>query len=109
MIFKMLPYYIFTRLNDFLLSTYFENALNASKPDNDNEKIIFHGYHAVIMKVSVCVIFLLGSVLFEARLSPAIILMSGVAHDGGILQSRLFTSRSQNLVSGKLRRSGFWS
>ena len=44
-----------------------------------------------------------------SQLSPAIILMSGVAHDGGILQSWLFTSRSQNLVSGKLRRSGFWS
>ena len=44
-----------------------------------------------------------------AQLSPAIILMSGGAHDGGMLQSWLFTSRNQNLVSGKLWRSGFWS
>ena len=43
-----------------------------------------------------------------AQLSPAIILMSGVAHDGGIVQIDLFTRGSQNLVSGKLRSSGFW-
>ena len=43
------------------------------------------------------------------QLSPGIILMSGGAHDGGILQSSLFTSRSQNQVSGKLRSWGFWS
>ena len=43
------------------------------------------------------------------QLSPGIILMSGGVHDGGILQSQLFTSRSQNQVSGKLRSSGFWS
>ena len=42
------------------------------------------------------------------QLSPAIILMSGGAHEGGMLQSDLFTRRSQNLVSGNLRRSGFW-
>ena len=63
----------------------------------------------------------------QSQLSPAIILMSGVAHDcgthlspgvtliydlaydSGMLQSSLFTSRSQNQVSGKLRKSGFWS
>ena len=44
----------------------------------------------------------------RTQLSPAIILMSGGAHEGGMLQSDLFTRRSQNLVSGKLRRSGFW-
>ena len=43
------------------------------------------------------------------QLSPGIILMSGGVHDGGILQSSLFTSRSQNKVLGKLRKSGFWS
>ena len=46
---------------------------------------------------------------FWPQLSPVILLMSGVAHDGGMLQSWLFTSRSQNLVSGKLRSSGFRS
>ena len=45
----------------------------------------------------------------NTQLSPGIILMSGGVHDGGILQSSLFTSRSQNQVSGKLRSSGFWS
>ena len=35
--------------------------------------------------------------------------MSGGVHEGGIIQSWLFTSGNQNLVSGKLRRSGFWS
>ena len=43
------------------------------------------------------------------QLSPGIILMLGGAHDGGILQSSLFTSRSQNQVSGKLRKLGFWN
>ena len=47
--------------------------------------------------------------LATTQLSPAIILMSGGAHDGGMIQSWLFTSRNQNLVSGKLWRSGFWS
>ena len=44
----------------------------------------------------------------DTQLSPTIILMSGGVHEGGILQSELFTRRSQNLVSGKLRSSGFW-
>ena len=44
----------------------------------------------------------------SSQLSPAIILMSGVAHDGGTVQIDLFTRGSQNLVSGKLRSSGFW-
>ena len=39
----------------------------------------------------------------HTQLSPAIILMSDGAHDGGIIQSELFTSRRQNLVSGKLQ------
>ena len=43
-----------------------------------------------------------------SQLSPAIILITGVAHDGGIVQIDLFTRGSQNLVSGKLRSSGFW-
>ena len=43
-----------------------------------------------------------------SQLYPAIILMSGGAHDGGMLQISLFTSRSQNQVSGKLWKSGFW-
>ena len=46
--------------------------------------------------------------LLVTQLSPAIILMSGGAHECGIVQSDLFTRGSQNLVSGKLRRSGFW-
>ena len=45
----------------------------------------------------------------NTQLSPGIILMSGGVHDGGIIQSSLFTSRNQNLVSGKLWRLGFWS
>ena len=46
---------------------------------------------------------------FCSQVSPAIILITRGAPDGGILQSWLFTSRSRNLVSGKLRSSGFWS
>ena len=45
----------------------------------------------------------------SAQVSPAIILITRGAPDGGVLQSWLFTSRSWNLVSGKLRSSGFWS
>ena len=45
----------------------------------------------------------------DAQVSPAIILITRGAPEGGMLQSWLFTSRSQNLVSGKLRSSGFWS
>ena len=43
-----------------------------------------------------------------ANLSPGVSLIYDLAHDGGILQSELFTSRNQNLVSGKLWKSGFW-
>ena len=43
------------------------------------------------------------------HLSPGVSLISDLVHDSGILQSELFTSRSQNLVLGKLRRSGFWN
>ena len=45
----------------------------------------------------------------SSQVSPAIILITRGAPDGGILQCWLFTSRSQNLVSGKLRSLGFWS
>ena len=48
-----------------------------------------------------CVAYLLSS----TQLSPAVIY--DLAPDGGILQSELFTGRSQNLVSGKLWKSGF--
>ena len=43
-----------------------------------------------------------------AHLSPGISLISDLAHDSGMLQSELFTSRSQNLVLAKLPNSGFW-
>ena len=43
-----------------------------------------------------------------AHLSPGVLLISDLAHDSGILQSDLFTSRSQNLVLAKLPNSGFW-
>ena len=42
------------------------------------------------------------------HLSPGVSLISDLAHDSGILQSELFTSRSQNLVLAKLPTSGFW-
>ena len=42
------------------------------------------------------------------HLSPGVSLISDLAHDSGILQSELFTSRSQNLVLAKLPNSGFW-
>ena len=48
-------------------------------------------------------------IMTRPQLSPAMILMSGGVHEGGMIQSWLFTSRNQNLVSGKLWRSGFWS
>ena len=54
-------------------------------------------------------LFIFPCIMYPSQLSPGIILMSGGVHDGGILQSSLFTSRSQNQVSGKLRSSGFWS
>ena len=42
------------------------------------------------------------------HLSPGVSLISDLAHDSGMLQSELFTSRSQNLVLAKLPNSGFW-
>ena len=42
------------------------------------------------------------------HLSPGVSLIFDLAHDSGILQSELFTSRSQNLVLAKLLNSGFW-
>ena len=44
----------------------------------------------------------------KTHLSPRISLISDLVHDGGMLQSELFTSRSQNLVLAKLPNSGFW-
>ena len=47
--------------------------------------------------------------LFDySHLSPGVSLIYDLAHDSGILQSELFTSRSQNLVLAKLPNSGFW-
>ena len=43
----------------------------------------------------------------KAHLSPAFFKISDLAPDCGILQSELFTSRSQNLVLAKLPNSGF--
>ena len=46
-----------------------------------------------------------------SHLSPGVSLISDLAHDSGdsgMLQSKLFTSRSQNLVLAKLLNSGFW-
>ena len=42
------------------------------------------------------------------HLSPGISLISDLVHDSGMLQSELFTCRSQNLVLAKLPSSGFW-
>ena len=42
-----------------------------------------------------------------SHLSPAFFKISDLAPDRGILQSELFTSRSQNLVLAKLPNSGF--
>ena len=42
------------------------------------------------------------------HLSPGVSLIYDRVHDSGILQSELFTSRSQNLVLAKLPNSGFW-
>ena len=42
------------------------------------------------------------------QVSPAFFKFSDLAPDCGMLQSELFTSRSQNLVLAKLRNSGFW-
>ena len=47
-------------------------------------------------------------VRLETHLSPGISLISDLVHDGGMLQSELFTSRNQNLVLAKLPNSGFW-
>ena len=43
-----------------------------------------------------------------SHLSHGVSLISDLAHNSGILQSDLFTSRSQNLVLAKLPNSGFW-
>ena len=42
-----------------------------------------------------------------SHLSPEFFRISDLAPDHGILQSELFTSRSQNLVLAKLPNSGF--
>ena len=44
----------------------------------------------------------------ETHLSPGVSLIYDLAHDSGMLQSELFTCRSQNLVLAKLPNSGFW-
>ena len=44
----------------------------------------------------------------RAHLSPGVSLIYDLAHDSGMLQSELFTSRNQNLVLAKLPNSGFW-
>ena len=46
--------------------------------------------------------------LHRTQVSPAFFKISDLAPDRGMLQSELFTSRSQNLVLAKLRNSGFW-
>ena len=61
----------------------------------------------------VCVDIVDGKSLARVRivythLSPGVSLIYDLAHDSGILQSELFTSRSQNLVLAKLPNSGFW-
>ena len=43
-----------------------------------------------------------------SHLSPGVSLIYDLAHDSGMLQSELFTSRNQNLVLAKLPNSGFW-
>ena len=42
------------------------------------------------------------------HLSTAIFFISDLANDSGMLQSSLFTKRSQNLLSPKLPSWGFW-
>ena len=42
------------------------------------------------------------------HLSPGVSFMYDLAHDSGMLQSELFTSRNQNLVLAKLPNSSFW-
>ena len=44
----------------------------------------------------------------STHLSPGVSLLYDLAHDTGMLQSELFTSRNQNLVLAKLPNSGFW-
>ena len=46
--------------------------------------------------------------VIRPHLSTAIFLISDLANDSDILQSSLFTRRSQNLVSPKLPSWGFW-
>ena len=45
---------------------------------------------------------------YGTHLSPGVSFIYDLVHDSGILQSELFTSRSQNLVLAKLPNSGFW-
>ena len=45
---------------------------------------------------------------YYPQVPPAFFKISDLAPDRGILQSELFTSRSQNLVLAKLPNSGFW-
>ena len=44
----------------------------------------------------------------QPHLSPGVSFIYDLAHDSGMLQSELFTSRNQNLVLAKLPNSGFW-
>ena len=50
----------------------------------------------------------LSKLSYYSHLSPGISLISDLVHDSGMLQSELFTCRSQNLVLAKLPNSGFW-
>ena len=64
----------------------------------------------VVLKIDVHICYYSGGWLpiTRSHLSPGVSLISDLAHDSGILQSELFTSRSQNLVLAKLPNSGFW-
>ena len=52
-------------------------------------------------------LFLFCFVLCLNNLFPGISLISDLAYDSGMLQSELFTCRSQNLVLAKLLNFGF--
>ena len=58
--------------------------------------------------VGIKMMIMIVSVFSSSHLSPGVSLISDLVHDSGMLQSELFTSRSQNLVLTKLPNSGFW-
>ena len=70
--------------------------------DEDSNRSYF------VTKSTLCVTVFASRAVQVTHLSPEVSFIYDLAHDSGMLQSELFTSRNQNLVLAKLPNSGFW-